>query len=209
MLHNFPVNKCKLHLNAFDDLASQAALQSFLINGTNARPRGILWTPVRIRNPSKECTGVDLGHLSHPSLKTLLPSKSMYLRVIEWIRHSQKRLKGRLDIQHLRKWHRCCIFTLSALRGVSFFGAGRPFSSDPYFIPCWLLIGWLLIGRSRGVLLSRGPGADSFWKGLEVSFILFFKLTTARVWMDRCNVTFLKHCQASLSSKIISLLWLP
>lgn len=107
MLHNFPVNRCKLHLNAFDDLSSQAALQSFLINGTNARPRGILWTPVRIRNPSKECTGVDLGHLSHPSLKTLLPSKSMYLRMIEWIRHSQKRLKGRLDIQHLRKWHRC------------------------------------------------------------------------------------------------------
>lgn len=194
MLHNFPVNRCKLHLNAFDDLASQAALQSFLINGTNARPRGILWTPVRIRNPSKDVSSL---------------YKSMYLRVIEWIRHSQKRLKGRLDIQHLRKWHRCCIFTLSALRGVSFFGAGRPFSSDPYFIPCWLLIGWLLIGRSRGVLLSRGPGADSFWKGLEVSFILFFKLTTARVWMDRCNVTFLKHCQASLSSKIISLLWLP
>lgn len=97
MLHNFPVNRCKLHLNAFDDLASQAALQSSLINGTNARPRGILWTPVRIRNPSKECTGVDLGHLSHPSLKTLLPSKSMYFRMIEWIRHSQKRLKGRLD----------------------------------------------------------------------------------------------------------------
>lgn len=194
MLHNFPVNRCKLHLNAFDDLASQAALQSFLINGTNARPRGILWTPVRIRNPSKDVSSL---------------YKSMYLRVIEWIRHSQKRLKGRLDIQHLRKWHRCCIFTLSALRGVSFFGAGRPFSSDPYFIPCWLLIGWLLIGRSRGVLLSRGPGADSLWKGLEVSFILFFKLTTARVWMDRCNVTFLKHCQASLSSKIISLLWLP
>lgn len=194
MLHNFPVNRCKLHLNAFDDLASQAALQSFLINGTNARPRGILWTPVRIRNPSKDVSSL---------------YKSMYLRVIEWIRHSQKRLKGRLDIQHLRKWHRCCIFTLSALRGVSFFGAGRPFSSDPYFIPCWLLIGWLLIGRSRGVLLSRGPGADSFWKGLEVSFILFFKLTHHRVWMDRCNVTFLKHCQASLSSKIISLLWLP